>query len=110
MPKAKAMKSRILAHRGAQPNGLGGCSASPWIYLRHLETAACMDTIVTHICARGVIPIVPVGRVLEQQAVPIKGGQIAATAPTEELALTVRATTVIERPKHVLLPGFVNAH
>src|SRR5690606_41796025 len=77
MPKAKAMKSRILAHRGAQPNGLGGCSASPWIYLRLFETAACMDTIDTLICARWVIPIEPVGRVLEQHAVAIKGGRIA---------------------------------
>ena len=78
--------------------------------MRLFETAACMDTIDTLICARWVIPIEPVGRVLEHHAVALKDGRIAAVGPTEELVRTARADTVIERPNHVLLPGFVNTH
>ena len=69
-----------------------------------------MDTIDSLICARWVIPIEPVGRVLEHHAVAVKDGRIVAVGPKEELARTHSIGMLVDRPHHVLLPGFVNAH
>lgn len=69
-----------------------------------------MDTIDSLICARWVIPIEPVGRVLEDHAVAVKDGRIIAVGARDELANAFSASTIVERPNHVLLPGFVNGH
>ena len=69
-----------------------------------------MDPIDTLITARWVVPIEPDGRVLEDHAVAIHRGSILAIAPTREARARFAAEEVIERPTHVLLPGFVNAH
>ncbi len=69
-----------------------------------------MDNIDTLISARWIVPIEPVGRVLEHHALAIKAGRIVAIGPCEELARTYVASSRIDRPNHVLLPGFVNAH
>lgn len=69
-----------------------------------------MDNIDTLISARWIVPIEPVGRVLEHHALAIKAGRIVAIGPTDELARTFVAEVRIDRPNHVLLPGFVNAH
>src|SRR4029450_11956672 len=69
-----------------------------------------MDPIDTLITARWVVPIEPDGRVLEDHAVAVHRGSIIAIAPTREARLRFAAEEVIDRPAHVLLPGFVNAH
>lgn len=69
-----------------------------------------MDSIDSLICARWVIPIEPVGRVLEHHAVAVRAGRIVAVGPREELATRFSVGAIVERPNHVLLPGFVNAH
>jgi 5-methylthioadenosine/S-adenosylhomocysteine deaminase len=69
-----------------------------------------MDPIDTLIIARWVIPIEPGGRVLEQHAVAIHRGLIVAIEPAAQARVRFAAEEVIERPTHVLLPGFVNSH
>ena len=51
----------------------------------------------------------PRGAILENHAVAIKDGRIAAVLPTAESA-DIAAETVVELPGHVLLPGLINAH
>jgi len=69
-----------------------------------------MESIDTLITARWVVPIEPDSRVLEDHAVAIHRGSIVAIVPAREARLRFAAEEVIERPAHVLLPGFVNAH
>lgn len=69
-----------------------------------------MEPIDTLITARWVIPIEPAGCVLQEHAVAIRRGLIVAIAPSAQARARFAADEVIERPSHVLLPGFVNAH
>jgi 5-methylthioadenosine/S-adenosylhomocysteine deaminase len=69
-----------------------------------------MENIDTLISARWVIPIEPVGRVLDHHAVAIRAGRIVEIGPAETLRTRYAAQQTIDRPQHVLLPGFVNAH
>lgn len=69
-----------------------------------------MDKIDTLIRARWLIPIEPFGRVLEHHAIAIRAGRIVAVGPAEDLTRSFDAEHLIDRPHHVLLPGFVNAH
>ena len=70
-----------------------------------------MEPIDTLITARWIIPIEPDGRVLEDHAVAIHHGRIVAIAADgARRGVRFAAEKRIERPTHVLLPGFVNAH
>lgn len=69
-----------------------------------------MEPIDTLINARWIIPIEPVGRVLEGHSLAIQGGRIVALGSTEELNSRFAAREIIDRPTHVVLPGFVNTH
>jgi 5-methylthioadenosine/S-adenosylhomocysteine deaminase len=66
-----------------------------------------IDLLIT---ARWIIPIEPVNVVLENHAVAIRQGRILAVLPTAEATQRYSASECIDRPHHVLLPGFVNAH
>jgi 5-methylthioadenosine/S-adenosylhomocysteine deaminase len=69
-----------------------------------------MEPIDTLITARWVVPIEPAGRVLDDHAVAVHRGQIVAILPATQARTRFAAAATIERPSHVLLPGFVNAH
>ena len=69
-----------------------------------------MEPIDTLITARWIVPIEPDSRVLEDHAVAIHRGLVVAVLPTREARVRFAAEELIERPAHVLLPGFVNAH
>jgi 5-methylthioadenosine/S-adenosylhomocysteine deaminase len=69
-----------------------------------------MDSVDTLISARWVIPIEPAGRVLDDHSIAIHQGRLVAIAPTALAKQRFSAAERIERPNHVLLPGFVNAH
>ena len=56
-----------------------------------------------------VIPIVPEGEVLRNQAVAITDGRISAILPASRAA-EVAAEEVVELPEHALLPGLINCH
>ncbi len=68
-----------------------------------------MKRIDTLICARWVVPIEP-ATVLDNHAVAISDGRIVDLLPTTEATRKYQPTQRIDRPRHALLPGFVNAH
>lgn len=69
-----------------------------------------MEKVDTLIKARWVAPVVPAGGVRESHAVAIRQGRIVAVLPAPEAAARFEATEIVERPRHLLIPGLVNAH
>lgn len=69
-----------------------------------------MQPIDTLITARWVIPIEPAGCVLHDHAVAIHHGRIVAVEPAAAALGRFAAQERIDRPAHVVLPGFINAH
>ncbi len=62
------------------------------------------------IAARWIIPVEPANQVLEDHALVVRGGRIAAIMPREAAEEAFPSASLLERPTHVLLPGLVNAH
>jgi 5-methylthioadenosine/S-adenosylhomocysteine deaminase len=56
------------------------------------------------------IPVEPDRLVLENVSVAIADGRIVGILPTDEAPGSFEAGAVVDRPGHVLVPGFVNAH
>jgi 5-methylthioadenosine/S-adenosylhomocysteine deaminase len=69
-----------------------------------------MEHIDTLLSARWIIPIEPPGLVLAAHSLAIHQGRVVALLPTARAKQQFSAREHIERPSHVLLPGFVNAH
>lgn len=69
-----------------------------------------METVDTLIAARWVIPVEPDGAVLGDHTVAVRGGKIVDLVPTPVAAERYRAPEAVERNRHALIPGFVNAH
>ncbi len=57
-----------------------------------------------------VVPVEPHGVVLEQHAVVVDAGRIIAILPIAEALRMYAPLEHVRRPRHVLLPGLVNAH
>jgi 5-methylthioadenosine/S-adenosylhomocysteine deaminase len=68
-----------------------------------------MEPIDTLVCARWVLPVEPDACVLEDHAVAIRAGRLAAVLPADEARGRYQAAETIERPDHLLMPGLVNA-
>jgi 5-methylthioadenosine/S-adenosylhomocysteine deaminase len=56
------------------------------------------------------IPVEPDRQVLENCSVAVSDGRIIAVLPTSDARATFEAGVIIDRPGHVLIPGFVNTH
>lgn len=59
---------------------------------------------------RWIVPVEPAGQVLADHALVVRDGLIVAVLPRQQAVATFRATCLLERPDHVLMPGLVNAH
>jgi 5-methylthioadenosine/S-adenosylhomocysteine deaminase len=59
---------------------------------------------------RWLLPIAPVNTALGSQAVAVGGGRILAVGSAAELRARFAPREQAQRPRHALLPGFVNAH
>ena len=57
-----------------------------------------------------IIPVEPVGRVLDHHALAVHEGRVAALVTREEAREQYRAEEHLRLPGHALTPGFVNAH
>ncbi len=64
----------------------------------------------TLILAGWCVPIEPANHVLSDHAVAVNDGKIVDILPVSEARQRYEAGAVVDRPDHVLLPGFVNAH
>lgn len=60
--------------------------------------------------ARWVIPVEPTGRVLHHHAVAVQDGRIVAVLPDAAAREQFADWPRVERPRHALIPGLVNAH
>ena len=64
----------------------------------------------TLIAPRWCVPVEPANEVLTDHAVVVNDGCIAAVLPLSDARRKYQPSVVVERPEHVLIPGFVNAH
>ena len=60
--------------------------------------------------ARWVIPVEPVGRVLDHHAVVVRDGRILAVLPGAQAREQFRIESGSTLPRHALIPGLINAH
>jgi 5-methylthioadenosine/S-adenosylhomocysteine deaminase len=60
--------------------------------------------------ARWVVPVEPHAVVLEDHAVAVLGGAIAAVLPIAEARTRFASLETVALPEHALIPGLVNAH
>lgn len=67
-----------------------------------------MKTVDTLIHARWIVTVDAAFRVLENHAIAIRNGTIAAIIPSANCPLQARETFTL--PHHLLMPGLVNAH
>ncbi len=68
------------------------------------------EQIETLIHARWVIPVEPDGAVLENHAVAIRDGRVLAVLPSDEATARYAPERQVDLPRHVLMPGLINAH
>ena len=78
--------------------------------LRGPSKADKMQHCDTLISAGWCIPVEPDGLVLTDYSVAVRDGRIANILPTDEARAIYDPGAVIDRPNHVLIPGFVNSH
>jgi 5-methylthioadenosine/S-adenosylhomocysteine deaminase len=64
----------------------------------------------TLIMAGWCLPVAPDNLVLTEHAVAINDGKIIDLLPASEARQRYRAGVLVQRPDHILIPGFVNAH
>ena len=69
-----------------------------------------MEQVDLLIAARWIIPIEPANVVLDNHAIAVRQGRILAVLPIAEALTRYSASERIDRPSHVVMPGFVNAH
>lgn len=69
-----------------------------------------MQQIDTLINARWIVPVEPVGAVLEHHSLAIDAGRIVGLLPQAEATRRFTAREVHELDRHALIPGLVNAH
>ena len=64
----------------------------------------------TLIAARWCVPVEPANTVLDDHAVVVNDGRIRDVLPLADARQRYQPSALIEKPGHVLIPGFVNAH
>ena len=69
-----------------------------------------MEHIDSLLHARWVIPVEPDNQVLDHHTVAIHAGRIVAVLPQQQARQLYKATSEVELPQHVLIPGLINMH
>jgi 5-methylthioadenosine/S-adenosylhomocysteine deaminase len=69
-----------------------------------------MQTVDTLIECRWIVPVNPAGVVLQDHAIAIEQGRIAALLPIEQASQGYAARSCVRLPDHVVTPGLINAH
>ncbi|HEX6929352.1 MAG TPA: TRZ/ATZ family hydrolase [Gammaproteobacteria bacterium] len=62
------------------------------------------------VIARWIAPVRPNGTILDNHAIAVSNGRIAAVLPADEARRRFADAPVTELGSHLLIPGFVNAH
>jgi 5-methylthioadenosine/S-adenosylhomocysteine deaminase len=66
-----------------------------------------IDTLIN---ARWIIPVEPVGLVLENHSIAVHHGRIVAIVPTSRTESNFTAAETVDLTSHALIPGLINAH
>lgn len=69
-----------------------------------------MDSSITIISAKWIIPVVPNNTVLEDHCIVCENGKIIAIFNTEKALKKYPNAELIERKTHALIPGLINSH
>ncbi|HET9678981.1 MAG TPA: TRZ/ATZ family hydrolase, partial [Gammaproteobacteria bacterium] len=69
-----------------------------------------MQPVDLLIHARWVVPVEPVGTILDNHALAVHQGKIVALLPSAQAEERFTASQVVHRSHHVLIPGLINAH
>ncbi len=69
-----------------------------------------MEIIDTLVEAGWVIPVEPDETVLENHAIALRDGRIAAILPQAQAKRRFEAESTVSLPGHAIIPGLVNAH
>ncbi len=64
--------------------------------------------LLVHAC--WILPVEPARRVLAHHALAVTDGRILTLLPSAEAREQIQARKVVELPRHLLMPGLVNAH
>lgn len=75
-----------------------------------METISGLQAVDLLIEARWLVPVEPVGAVLENHAVAVNDGRIVALLPQAEAAVRFSPRQRKRLDQHVLIPGLVNLH
>jgi 5-methylthioadenosine/S-adenosylhomocysteine deaminase len=78
--------------------------------IRHGARMSQIDQPDFVIAPRWVIPVEPAGAVLEDHALAVANGRITGLEPRDKARQLWATADWLERPEHILLPGFINAH
>lgn len=62
------------------------------------------------IAAAWIIPVVPAGAPLENHVIAVRDKKILTVCSQEEARATLLARQTVNLPRHVLIPGLINAH
>ncbi len=81
-----------------------------WVSLLLFATLGAAEPADLVIRAARVVTMDPQGRVIEDGAVAVRAGRIAAVGPRAEIERRFRARRRIDRPDALLAPGLINAH
>lgn len=71
---------------------------------------AASQAVDTLISARWIAPVVPAGQILEDCALAVDKGRIVAVVPQSEARKRFAPREHVELPRHLLIPGLINAH
>jgi len=69
-----------------------------------------MNTNITLVSARWLVPIEPRNTVLAHHSVAVENGSIVEILPSDVAKIKYQGAQMLERPDHVLMPGMVNSH
>jgi 5-methylthioadenosine/S-adenosylhomocysteine deaminase len=71
-----------------------------------------MPAVPADLCinARWIVPMSTRGQILEDHSLVVLNGRILDLIPTAGASERYAASVVVDRPAHLLMPGFVNAH
>jgi len=69
-----------------------------------------MEKVDTLINAGWVVPVEPDCQARAGWSIAVRNGRIAALGPTQDVGSRYEADEVIDRPDHIVVPGFINTH
>ncbi len=107
---SSSSSSSTAAASAAEPSAKTGAAAAAAAAATDAVAAGGKAAADMVIHARWIVPVEPTDVVYEHHAVVVRDGLILAIMPSHEATARFEASTVVRKPHHAIMPGFVNAH